>query len=317
MTQAQSPKGVINFMRFRWLFALISMAILIPGVISLIFFGLKLSIDFTGGTLLEISPKAGSQINSSLIETSAPEGIEISSVQTSNDDVYLIRSKPMTKDQADAYKYAIASASGMLTVATPAAFLNLDDYVQELRFETVGPTLGRELMQKTVAAIIIAALFIMGYVAYRFKEFKYGLSAILAMFHDSLIVLGVFSLLGRYYGVEVDTLFVTAILTTLSFSVHDTIVVFNRIKEKKARFITLNPATAINVAISETLARSINNSLTIIFMLLALILFGGDSIRWFVVALLVGTISGTYSSPFVAGPLLLLWDNWFKAKIKR
>ncbi|MGB9613597.1 MAG: protein translocase subunit SecF, partial [Candidatus Margulisiibacteriota bacterium] len=154
-----------------------------------------------------------------------------------------------------------------------------------------------------------AAGFILLYVAWRFKDKKFGICAILAMFHDSLVLLGSFSLLGHFFGVEVDTLFVTAMLTILSFSVHDTVVVYDRIRESQKNLPHLPFEQLVNKAVTETLVRSLNNSLTIIFMLVALFLLGGETIRWFVAALLIGTISGTYSSPFTAAPLLVIWEQ--------
>jgi preprotein translocase subunit SecF len=178
----------------------------------------------------------------------------------------------------------------------------------------VGPTLGKELVIKTLTGVSIAAVLLLFYIAWRFKDRMYGVSAILAMLHDSLVILGIFSLLGHFVGVEVDSLFVTALLTILSFSVHDTIVVYDRIRESIRKYPKESFTTLVNKAVNDTLVRSINNSLTIIFMLLALFLLGGESIRWFVFALLIGTISGTYSSPFVAAPLLVVWQEKFKSK---
>ena len=312
MSKSTSIPGVIDFMKYKWLYFTISAVVIIPGLYALIVWGLKPGIDFTGGTLLEISVPAQSPINETVIKNSAGD-LPLSSVQPSGKNTFLIRLKPIDSDQAEAFKLAIASNSGLLS-ASPSARLGIDNLIKELRFETVGPTLGKELLQKTLIAVLISSTFITLYVAYRFKNLKFGVSAILAMFHDTLVVLGIFALLGHFYGVEVDTLFVTAVLTTLSFSVHDTIVVYDRIREKSRKFPSLDHSTMINVAISETMARSINNSMTIVFMLLALILFGGVTIRWFVLALLIGTVSGTYSSPFVAGPLLLVWDKLFKKR---
>lgn len=287
----------MNFMRFKWFYFLLSALVLIPGIISLIFFGLKPSIDFTGGSLLELKftnyqlPITGHQLQEAIEEA----GFQVSSVQESGEKTYLFRLAPITKDEASTIKAALAE--------------KFEEMPEELRFETVGPILGRELLQKTVIAIILAAGFILGYVAYSFKDPKFGICAILAMFHDSLVLLGSFSLLGHFLGVEVDTLFVTAVLTILSFSVHDTVVVYDRIRESQKKF----PGTAfvdlVNKAITETLSRSLNNSLTIIFMLVALLLLGGTTIKWFVVALLIGTISGTYSSTFTAAPLLVVWTK--------
>ena len=185
----------------------------------------------------------------------------------------------------------------------------------ELKFEKVGPAIGPELIKKTLYALALSAGLILLWIAIQFKSFKFGISATLATLHDSLVLLGSFTILGHFFGAEIDFLFVTAMLTTLSFSVHDTIVVFDRIREnqkknKEGIYILANKA------ISETMVRSINNSLTIIFMLVALILLGGETIKWFAVALLIGTISGTYSSPFVAVPILVTWDELEK-KLKR
>lgn len=178
----------------------------------------------------------------------------------------------------------------------------------EIRFDKVGPSIGPELIKKTLYALSLSAFLILLWVAYQFKSIKFGISATLATFHDSLVLLGMFSLLGHFFGAEIDFLFVTAMLTILSFSVHDTIVVYDRIREsqKKTGGELIELA---NKAISDTMVRSLNNSFTIIFMLLALILMGGETVKWFAVALLIGTISGTYSSPFVAVPILVTWDE--------
>ena len=165
------------------------------------------------------------------------------------------------------------------------------------------------MIKKTIIAVVLAAGFILFYVASRFKDKKFGVCAILAMFHDTLILLGSFSILGHFYNVEIDTLFVTAVLTILSFSVHDTVVVYDRIRESSNLFPKVGFKEIVNKAVAETLNRSIINSVTIIFMLLALLLFGGEAIRWFVLALLIGTVSGTYSSTFTAAPLLIAWEE--------
>jgi preprotein translocase subunit SecF len=181
--------------------------------------------------------------------------------------------------------------------------------IKVLRFETVGPVLGAELLRKTLLAVLLVAGIITFYVWKQFDELKYGLCAVLAMLHDSLILIGAFSLLGHFLQVEVDVLFVTALLTTLSFSVHDTIVVYDRIRELKRKHPRSSLEEIANAAVLETLSRSINNSMTIIIMLLSLVILGGESIRWFGIALLIGAITGTYSSTFTAVPLLLVVDQ--------
>lgn len=180
--------------------------------------------------------------------------------------------------------------------------------IEEIRFEEVDPIVGPELIKKTIYALAIAAFVILLWIAYQFKSFKFGISATLATLHDSLVLIGSFALLGHFFGAEIDFLFVTAALTILSFSVHDTIVVYDRIRESQKKLGGTIYDLA-NKATSQTMVRSLNNSFTIIFMLVALVLLGGETTKWFAVALLIGTISGTYSSPFVAVPLLVTWDE--------
>ncbi|MFZ5365951.1 MAG: protein translocase subunit SecF [Patescibacteria group bacterium] len=289
---------MLNFMKFKWLYFLLSALVLVPGIFSLILFGLKPSIDFTGGSLLELKfekPAIEQFSNLAIEETIKNKNFDVSSVQISGNKTVLIRLKPITKDDVSTIKAALAE--------------KFEEMPQELRFETVGPILGRELLVKTLIAIILAAGFILGYVAWAFKDPKFGICAILAMFHDSFVLLGSFSLLGHFLNVEIDTLFVTAMLTILSFSVHDTVVVYDRIRESQKRLPQTAFVDLVNKAVTETLSRSLNNSLTIIFMLIALLLLGGVTIKWFVAALLIGTISGTYSSTFTAAPLLVIWNQ--------
>lgn len=298
----------IDFMRWRYLYFAISALVIFPGIISLVRFGLKPSIDFTGGALIEIRNSTLTPFTEEVIRSSMPEDITIQAIQNTADQSYIIRTNPINKDQNEMFKATLASQAGLLT-ASVAAQVNPATMIEEVRFETVGPTLGKELITKTITAVLIAAIVITLFVALRFNEIKFGVSAILAMIHDMLVLLGVFSLLGHFKGVDVDTLFVTAVLTTLSFSVHDTIVVYDRIRESRKHQPLTRFTDLVNKAVTETLSRSINNSMTIIFMLLSLWLIGGESTRWFSLALLVGTITGTYSSTFTAAPLLVLWED--------
>ncbi|OGY18006.1 MAG: protein-export membrane protein SecF [Candidatus Chisholmbacteria bacterium RIFCSPHIGHO2_12_FULL_49_9] len=292
---------MIRFMRFKLLYFALSLAVILPGAWSLVRFGLRPAIDFTGGALieLEIRPHEGKQVTESALRDLVGQDVEVYAVQQTGEGTVMLRTKPISEDQKLAFTDRVKEQLGG---------------VVERRFESVGPTIGRELLQKTVMAVVIAALLILIYVAYRFKELKYGICAILAMFHDTLVILGSFSLLGHFLGVEVDTLFVTAVLTILSFSVHDTIVVYDRIRESRKRHPQAHYEEIVNLAVAETLGRSLNNSLTIIFMLTALLLFGGVTIRWFATALLIGTVTGTYSSTFTAAPLLVIWENFKRRK---
>lgn len=281
-----SKLKILQPMKYWWLYFVISLTVIIPGSYSLIRYGLKPSIDFTGGTIIVWDVKTSED---QLREIAKNNNIEIREI-ASKGSSWTIQTPPLSKDVYQTYKSKVEG-------------------VKELSFDTVGPALGSELIRKTIFAISLATSLILVYVAYRFKSIKFGVSAILAMLHDSLVLLGVFSLLGHFMGVEVDTLFVTALLTILSFSVHDTIVVYDRIRELKKKYGYLDFEEIINRAVVETMGRSINNSLTIIFMLLAMYLLGGETTKWFIFALLVGTISGTYSSTFTAAPLLIAWEK--------
>ncbi len=286
---------MIRFSKYIWLYFFISGLVLVPGIFFLVRFGLKPAVDFTGGTLLELSFQK--DVAPQLIETAAKKNeLATVSIQKLSNNSFIIRTKPETDKKLASFQEDLAAAAS----ETPTVSRN----------ETVGPVLGKELLQKAMVAAILAIGVILAYVAWAFKNIKYGISAILALVHDLLVVVGIFAILGRVANVEVDTLFVTAFLTTMSFSVHDTIVVFDRIRElirhgQKGTFKEIS-----DLSMTQTMGRSLVNSFTIIFMLLALVIMGGETIQWFAVALLVGTISGTYSSPFVATPILILWDSW-------
>jgi preprotein translocase subunit SecF len=291
----------ISFMRLKWLYFAISLLVLIPGAISLIRFGLRLSIDFTGGSLLEIqTPSSIDQTK--LYDVAKSQKLELSAVQTSNNNTYLLRFKPITQNENTAYTAALGKS------------LNLK--VTTASFQSVGPTVGAELTRNALLAVTIASLCIIIYIAWSFRKiphpyssWKFGVSAVIALLHDALVLLGVFSIFGVLYHVEVDTLFVTALLTVIGFSVHDTIVVFDRIRENLPKLPKASFSQVVDFSLTETLNRSLNTSLTVILTLTALLLFGGDSVRWFVVALLVGITSGTYSSIFNAAPILVLWEQ--------
>jgi len=290
---------MIRFSKYIYFYFIISLAVIVPGLFTLLTSGLKPSIDFDGGTLLELAlPKTMDQSN--LTYTAEESSLVISSIQLSGDSSYIIRTK-----EEDTGKIAMFISS-LQNVASNSATV--------IRNETVGPVLGKELMSKAFTAAVFAVFIILGYVAYAFRSLKFGMSAIIALAHDVLVVIGIFSLLGKYLDVEVDTLFVTAVLTTMSFSVHDTIVILDRIREYQRKTNIKSFEDIVDRALTETMGRSLVNSMTIIIMLTALVITGGETVKWFAVALLIGTISGTYSSPFVATPVLILWHRIQKRK---
>lgn len=288
-------------MRFKWLYFAISLLILIPGLFSLLRFGLRLSIDFTGGSLLEI--QTPSLINQTVVhDTAKAKNLELSSIQTSENNTYLLRFKPIT--QADQTSYVELLGK------------NLNTKINVLRFESVGPTVGAELAKKALMAIAVASVCIIFYIAWSFRHipypyasWKFGVSAVIALLHDVLVLLGMFSIFGHFYHAEVDTLFVTAVLTVIGFSVHDTIVVFDRVRENLPKLPRATFSQVVDFSLTETLNRSLNTSLTVVLTLTSLLLFGGETVRWFVVALLLGVVSGTYSSIFNAAPILVLWEE--------
>jgi preprotein translocase subunit SecF len=284
---------MIDWMKYRWLYALISGMVIAVGIFGLIRWGLVFGVDFTGGSIAEYKfEKPPSE--EAAIQEIEKAGTKVFSVQKTDQNSYLFRLPVTSPADKDKINKGLSELSG--------------GKVDELRFETVGPTIGPELIRKTIYAMVIAAAGILLWVAFQFKSLKFGASAVLAMLHDTFVVIGTYGLFVHFFGAEVDFLFVTALLTILSFSVHDTIVVYDRIRESQKK-IGGTIYDLANKATTETMVRSFNNSMTIVFMLIALVLLGGSTIKWFAAALLVGTISGTYSSPFVAVSLLVTWDE--------
>ena len=290
----------MNWMKYRILYFAISAIVIGAGIFGLVRWGLNFGVDFKGGASLEY--KFEKSISTEAVQGKIEDkGVEVTSIQDISGGAYLIKLRSISQKERQGIKGVLEEASG--------------GAVEELRFENVGPSIGPELIKKTFYALAIAAGGILIWVSLQFKSLKFGVSAVLATLHDSLVLIGGFALLGHFFGAEIDFLFVTAALTILSFSVHDTIVVYDRIRESQRR-LGGNIFELSNKAITETMVRSLNNSFTIIFMLVALVLLGGTTIKWFAIALLIGTISGTYSSPFVAVPLLVTWEE-IQKRLKR
>lgn len=279
----------MNIMKFRPLFFIFSTFLILASIFSIIFWGFKPSVDFSGGTSWQVSLPSKPN-TTSLKDIFTKNQLELTTISI-NQDRYDLR-------------FANISSEQKILLAT--SLKNLDPNFVDLQFETLSATISNELMTKTIWAIILSSLSLLLFIGSRFKDLSFGASAVLAMFHDAIILIGSFSILGHFFGAEVDALFVTALLTTLSASVHDTVVTFDRIRELKSLSFKLDWVELSNKAVSEVIVRSINNSMTIIFMLLALVVLGGDSTRWFATALLIGVVCGTYSSTAVAIPLMLL-----------
>lgn len=260
--------------------------------------GLNLGIDFTGGSLYEWQIE-GSDVND--VRTFFDESELSAKVQASDDGVFLVRTETITAEQHDS-----------LTDAAAQQFESFD----ELRFESIGPVIGQELKNKSFTALILLAIAIVIYVAWAFRQvsepvasWKYGLLTIIAALHDIIIPLGVFAVLGRLIGFEIDTAFIAALLTILGYSINDTIVVFDRTREnlQRERHVSKEEfKEIIDRSVRQTLGRSINTSFTTLLVLLAIYFFGGSTTQSFVLALMIGIVSGAYSSIFLASPLLYI-----------
>lgn len=288
---------MFNFLKYRLVYFLISLVVIGAGLFSIWKWGYIYSIDFVGGTNVEY------QLNKDVPDEKIKMVLEKNSIELQNysyqNSVLTFKTKFLDEAKEKVVRKSLEKDLGVT--------------VTVLRSETVGPTLGKETMMKTIIASGVAILGILIYLTFAFKGIAFALSAIVALLHDFLVVVGVYSLFSHFFKAEVDTLFVTAILTTMSFSVHDTIVIFDKIREYRKSNPTGDVVYYANKALSETMVRSLNNSMTIVFMLLALLLLGGTTIKFFIATLLVGTLTGTYSSPFVATPVLV----WLEKMKKR
>ncbi|UCF60714.1 MAG: protein translocase subunit SecF [Anaerolineaceae bacterium] len=290
-----------------WYFGL-SLLVIIPGMVALGLWGLPLAIDFTGGSLLEVrfdsgDPPAPAEVVDLYEELEIGDAL----VQSAGTADIIARSKPIDE--------------GTKTTILSEMEERFGGPITVLRFDSVGPSVGAEVAQRAVGAVGLAAIGILAYITYAFRgvphAFRYGFAAIIAMLHDVAVVVGVEAIFGHFLGWEVDALFLTALLTVIGFSVHDSIVVFDRIRENQRIYRRLDFETLVNHSIVQTLDRSINTQLTVMLTLLALFLFGGVTTRHFVAILLIGVFSGTYSSIFNAAPILVVWENrewrwWFR-----
>jgi preprotein translocase subunit SecF len=301
----------MNILGKRYYFFALSLIVIASGLILLAIKGVPLSIDFTGGSLLEVQFEQGKTPDTATI-ISIYEGAEISDAQitTTETGSLIIRSSFLTNEMRDTVLKALQANSG--------------SNVSVIRFDSVGPSIGKQVTQRAAVAIAVSSILVVLFIVWSFRSvensFRYGVCAILAMIHDIAIIFSVTGFGSFFFGWQIDSLFLTALLTVIGFSMQDTIVVFDRIRENSNLLRKLEYEKLINHSIVQTLQRSINTQLmTVEFLLLALALFGGITLREFSVILLVGLFSGTYSSIFVAAPILVLWEKrewttWFKRK---
>jgi len=281
----------------RKIYYAISAIFIVASIIALLLWGLKFGIDFKGGSILEVAYSDNKRPETNQI-TDALKPLNLNDLRISPVGDNGVNFRFRETDEATHQEIIKILGSN----------------IEERRFSSIGPTIGTELKQKSIKAIIIVLFGISFYIAWAFRRvskplnsWRYGVATLVALFHDLIIPIGLFACLGHFYGVEVGTDFIVALLVILGFSVHDTIVVFDRIRENLKRYASLNFVPLVNQSVNETLVRSISTSLTVILTLLALYVFGGESLRYFILALMVGIFFGTYSSIFIASPLLVSW----------
>jgi preprotein translocase subunit SecF len=298
---------VLNLVSRRYIFFALSLLLIIPGLVSLFVNGLRVGIDFAGGTVWDImipeqsTPLSTDEVRRVFEQANLEASVQVSPPDEQNRVFASVRTPEVRESSPEK-----TSVTDALAAAFPGAVLE--------RFETVGATVSAESTRQAVLAVAAASVVILIYLTISFRKaphpVRFGVAAIIAMLHDVLLVLGLASILGVVMNLQVDALFLTAVLTVLSFSVHDTIVVFDRVRENLAhRRSNQSFEDVVNLSIVQTLTRSINTQLTSFLTLLALLLFGGQSIQHFILILLIGLVSGTYSSIFNAAQLLVVWEN--------
>jgi preprotein translocase subunit SecF len=302
---------MLDILGKRYIFFAISALLILPGLIVMAIWGMPLSIDFQGGTLLDLEFSSGQVASTDQVYSVYNQlGITDAQATTAGDGVLLIRSSFMQESTRVQVIDALEAETG--------------DTITVRRADSVGPTIGREVTTRAAVAVGVAALAVIIYITLAFRgvqhSIRYGICAIIAMFHDVLVVISLAAIGGRLFGWQIDSLFLTALLSVIGFSVQDKVVVFDRIRENSAIFRRLPFETLANHSIVQTLQRSINTQLmTVEYMLLALALFGGVTLREFAIILLIGLFMGTYSSIFIAAPILVIWEtkewrNWFGRK---
>ena len=276
----------------------ISITLFVLSIACISMWGLKFGIDFTGGSMWEVEFTNARPSNDKIVEVMKVYKAEDVFIQPTGDKGAIIKFRDINENTHQALKLDL-NAVAPLT---------------EKKFESIGPTIGKELQTKSIKALMLVLVLIVAYIAFAFRKvskpvasWKYGVAAIIALLHDIVIPVGVFSALGHFKGIEIDSFFITAILTVLGFSVHDTIVVFDRIRENLKKNPSLDFSVNINNSVNETMARSINTSLTVFLVLVAVYFLGGESTRNMTLALILGVFFGTYSSIFIASPLIDLW----------
>jgi len=292
----------LDFLKYKKIYFIFSGILILASLACLIVFGLKPGIDFTGGSILEIEYIEERPSNQEIKETLSGLDLGEVLVQPTEERGVILKMKDISED----------------THQQVLEKLNETNQAEERRFESIGPVIGQELKQKTKEVIILSLLAIVLYIAWAFRKisrpipsWQYGIASLIALFHDVLIPIGVFSVLGKLYGVQITIPVIVALLTVLGYSINNTVVVFDRIRENLLKHV-VTYQEIVNNSLNQTLTRSINTSLTTLFVLVAIFFLGGETLKYFALALILGIIAGTYSSIFLASPILVAWLRWRK-----
>ena len=304
--------------RKRWFF-LFSLLVTIPGLFFIIAtplsggaLGLKFSVDYTGGTVWEfkLEQPADALVVRDVVAAAGHPEVQVTEAGSG---FLIMRTKPLDL-QSGSESDPSQPAGAELAAIRAAIESEVGPIAEAGSLSTVGPVISQDLTQQAALLIVLGSIGIVLWMTYRFRNLRFGLAALVALLHDVIVTVGFFAVAGTLFGVEIDALFITAMLTIIGFSVHDTIVVFDRVRENLARYAGAPFADIVNHSIVQTLGRSFNTTATVLITLLSLLVFAGGSIRTFVLALFVGILSGTYSSIFNASPLLVWWDERVTAR---
>ncbi len=291
------------FLKKRKTFYFISIVLSLASILSILFYGLNLGIDFTGGSIMEFEYSKAPLVEE--VKNVLPEIGEYT-LQKKGDNGFILRTGEITEQTHQDIVVVLKS---------------LGEFIEETEsFQNIGPVIGRELKSKTKIVIILSLLCILLYIAISFrkisrpvKSYIYGITSLIALFHDVLIPLGVFSVLGKYYGVELTIPIITAFLTVFGYSINDSVVVFDRVRENLLKLKTNDFNEAVEISLKQSIRRSLNTSFTTLIALLSIFLFGGETLKFFSFALILGIGLGTYSSLFLATPLLV---SYYKLRNK-
>ncbi len=291
-----------DFLKYRKIYFIFSGILILGSLCFLSIFGLKPGIEFTGGSILELEFKKERISNQEIQEKLADLNLGEIYIQPTGEKGVILRMRDISEETHQKILEKLAGSPGELN---------------ELRFESMGPVIGKELKEKTKIVVVLSLAAIVLYIAFSFRKiqrpissWQYGLASLLALFHDILIPIGIFSILGKFYGIQITIPVIVALLTVLGYSINNTVVVFDRVRENLLKRVGATYEETVNLALNQVLTRTLSTSLTTLFVLIAIFFLGGETLKYFALALILGIIAGTYSSLFLTSPILVSWLKW-------